>query len=612
MRFLLTAFLFLSAVVLFTLIAKVIYQGSVETELERQGSSVLKSAGFDGVGVTFDHHDARLFGFVDSQEQIVAAREVLQRAIPIARLPELDLTEIAIRPTIPPALKIVSSADAAQVEISGTLGEDGESVRALLGSRLTAIASGQVDNLIELDPMRILVERVNEFAAVSVELVRQSESALVEYKEGDLTLSGTVSNDGIKEGILELADLFEPSSIRDEIEVVDPRSFLQKSTLVVTRNRFGLTLSGLRSPEEEIEIQSMLLSAFPNLAISDRREESEDRIPGYWVAHAETALPALIELLHGEMTVEFGEQQIRLTGVTASRENREAILAAIQPILNEDATFEVLADLRIEDPAELMGPPSEVLIRFQKGLLTLEGRVPDDSFAADLEAPLQEIVPDLLVNNALTVEERAQPAAWIENLSLFLSEALSRTEEGSFQFSESAVRLEGTTIEITDKAMLQNIAVNSVPPGFTIENQLVHPDDTFPTPELLPEARAQLAESLKQFPIYFDTNSEIVNSTGREKVEAIASLIKETGAEVDLIATGFADNVGNAAYNRELSLRRAAAVVEALVALEISEESLVTKSEGEDVSGLSRSERWKARRVEVSLAPEIEPEESEN
>ncbi|MEM1443170.1 MAG: OmpA family protein [Verrucomicrobiota bacterium] len=611
MRFLLAAILFLAAVVVFTLIAKVVYQDSVETEFERQATASLEAAGFESVIVDFDHHDAKLLGFVDSHEEIKKAREVVQAALPLARLPEIELSEIAIRPSIPPILKIESISGGQEVEITGKLGEDGESVRVLFGSRLAAISGGSVSNAVEIDPMRLPLRHVAELAAVSVELARHSETATIAYEDNTLSLEGTVENDGIKEGILELAALVPETSLNDEVEVVDPSSFLRKSTLVLTRNRFGVTLGGVRAPEETVEVGVILSESSPAMKVTDRRTLDSERIPGSWEEHAAESLPALIDLMHGEMTLEFGEGQIRLTGVTASREKREQILAAIQPILNQNSEIEVLADLNIEDPDGAQGPPSLLSIKFEEGLLTLEGRLQDDSIAAELETALVDAIPDLLVKNAIQVEESAAPAPWLEALPLFLAEALARTEGGSFHFSDSKVRLEGTTREITDKAILQNVAVNSVPPGYSIENQLMHPDEAFPMPELLPEARAQLAESLKQFPIYFDTNSEIVNDTGREKVEAIAALLREAGVELDLVVTGFADNVGNASYNRELSLRRADSVVAALAALEIPEESMETKSEGEDVSGLSRSERWKARRVEVALAEETaSPQES--
>lgn len=609
MRFLLTALLFLTAVVVFTFIAKVVYQGSVEAEWERQAAEVLRHAGFDGVEVSFDHHEAGFSGYVDSDRDIETVREIIAEAIPVARISEAALAGIAIRPTIPPELAVESSEAGRRIVVSGVMGGDGESVRALLGSRLTAAAIGSIDNRITLDAKRLPLATAAEFAATAVELVRHSSDAEISLRENRVTLRGTVPNDGIKEGLLELAGKIAPPPLRDEISVVDPGSSLRASTLMLTRNRFGVTLSGAKATgAETADVIGILRESFPSLSVNDRRTAAEDRAPGGWEAHAGTVLPALLDRLAGEMTVEFGENQIRLTGVTASRENREAILAAIQPVLTENRELEVLADLTIETAGDREGPPSYLAASYEEGLLTLEGRVHDDSFVTTLEEELEKLFPDLLVKNALSVDPTAVAAEWPRGLPVFFAEALARVEEGTFRFSNATVRLEGTTREITDKAILQNVAVNTAPPGYRIENELVHPDEPFPTPELLPEARTKLAESLKQFPVYFDINSEIVNAEGQEKLRAVAALLLETGVEVPLLATGFADNVGNAERNRQLSLRRAAAVVASLVALEIPAESITTDSKVENVSGIPRSERWKARRVELSLAPEPEPD----
>lgn len=609
MRFLLAAILFLSAVAVFTLIAKVVYQGSVEAELERQSVAALEAAGFDGVEVTFDHHDVHLTGFVDAVDDINVVHSIIQETTPVARLPESDLTEIVVRPTIPPSVFIESLSEADEVQLSGILGSDHENVKVLLGARLSTLGGRTIGNQVEYDQKRLLFTTAAEFAAASVELIKHSESARISLDEGLFTLSGTVPNDGIKEGILELAAMVEAEEVIDEISVVDPKSFLKKSTLILTRNRFGVILNGaLPSEESSADVVGILSAASPETLVNDRRGVSGDRIAGSWEAHAAEVLPGLIEHLTGEMTVEFTEEQIRLSGVTDSAEGREKILASIRPILEKDPEIEVLADLRIDDPNSREGSPSTLRASYEEGLFVITGRVPDDTFVAALEEAVIALNPDILVKNDLKVVEDAQPADWIDQLGEFFVEALPRIEVGMFEFTESGLTLEGTTVEITDKAILQNVAVNSVPVGYSIENQLVHADDPFPMPELLPEARAELEVALKQLPIYFDTNSEIVNATGNEKAEAIAALLLKSGAPVQLLATGFADNVGNAQYNRELSLRRADAVVAALVALGISEENIATESEGEDVSGLSRSQRWKARRVEVSLAPLTEEE----
>jgi OOP family OmpA-OmpF porin len=75
--------------------------------------------------------------------------------------------------------------------------------------------------------------------------------------------------------------------------------------------------------------------------------------------------------------------------------------------------------------------------------------------------------------------------------------------------------------------------------------------------------------------------------------------------------TGFADNIGNAQYNLQLSLRRAESVEKALVASGIDPERVSKESKGEDVSRVSSRDRWKSRRVEIQLAPEENEKERE-
>jgi len=112
-------------------------------------------------------------------------------------------------------------------------------------------------------------------------------------------------------------------------------------------------------------------------------------------------------------------------------------------------------------------------------------------------------------------------------------------------------------------------------------------------PGQLPFPNAAALASLSESLLNFGSNSEIVNSKGKEKIEKIATLIKEAGVPVTLKVTGFADNLGTAEHNRELSLRRANSVVALMVSNGITKDTMSTDSVGEDVTNVSRSERWK-------------------
>ena len=172
-----------------------------------------------------------------------------------------------------------------------------------------------------------------------------------------------------------------------------------------------------------------------------------------------------------------------------------------------------------------------------------------------------------------------------------------------FTLREGVLDLEGRTIALPDRQIIHNLAVNTLPGSIRVHNRLLHADQPFPKPTLLPEDRTRLAEALKPFAIYFDKASDLLKDEEKAKITSIHEAIQAAGSNVELVVTGFSDNVGNLASNEALSLRRAGNVRSELVRLGLAEASLSLGSAEEDVSDVPRSEKWKARRVEVSLKP---------
>ncbi|MEX2577949.1 MAG: OmpA family protein [Verrucomicrobiales bacterium] len=609
MRFLLIAVLFLFTVAVFTVLAKYGYQSSVEAELEQRSSKALRAAGFDGVVATFDHLNANLEGDVASEAEKAEVVALLEKAVPTAYLPPPDETSLTIRPSLPPWISVRREGGETAVALSGKLGADEDRARRLLGAKIHALdAIEGVDNAIELDAKRLPFPTTAEFAALAAGLVGRSDDAEITLKDEILTLSGEVENDGLKTSLIELAEKLDAREIVDEIRVAEPLSFRKPTTLTITRNRFGLTLSGTLASEQGRERVRTLVERAEGAEgadrITDRLEVGESFVPAAWEEHVEAIVPLLIAECGGEMTAAFSREKVRLEGTVASEKARRQLMAAVRPLKEEQPSLDILANLAVDDAEE--EPEIRILAVYRDGLLTLDGSVPDDSFVDDLNAALSAADSEILVKNSLLTSPSAASVAWVPRLAEFFTEALARIENGVFSFGYDSLRMEGETVDLADKRILENVAVNTVPGRFSIENLLSHPDDSFPRPALRPEARTRLSESLKSQPIYFDSNSEVVRSDEEAKIEKIAEVVKEAEAPVALAVTGFADNVGNPEYNRALSLRRADAVAKKLVALGLREDSMQTASVGEDVSNVSRSDRWKARRVEVSLNAEEE------
>ncbi len=602
MRFLLIAILFVVAVAVFTVVSKYGYQGSVETELEEKAAAALQAAGFDGVEVQFDHLNAIISGKVDSEVEKTEVLGVLGRSVPTAYLPDLEEVELTIRPSVPPQIRVIKRKGATSVNLRGKLAIDEDPARMLLGARIHALENvDSVDNGIELDPKRLPFPYTAEFAAIATGLITHSNEASVELDDGKLTLVGEVPNDGLRAAIMELAAKIEVDDIDDgKFKVAEPASFRRPTTLKVTRNRFGITLSGMLStPESKSDLLTLFGGSEESTKITDKIEVSKEYAPAVWEDHIEKIAPVLLKEFVGEMTAEFTFEKLRLAGEVANEESKERLMAAFRPLKSKQPSLDILADVSIDSETPV-GPEVKIASVFEGGLLKIDGIVPDDRFIGKLEKFLEESGSEILVKNTLTKAPEAD-AEWVGNLAEFFSEAVVRTEKGSFSLAGKTFTMEGRTLELEDKGILENVAVNTLPNGFRVENLLIHREEPFPKPDLQPEARVKLNESLKAIPIYFGSNSDEIEEKERPKIEKIHGTIEDTGAEVSILVTGFADNVGNAEYNRQLSLRRAKSVVDELVELGFAEGTMKTDSVGEDVSNVRRSEQWKARRVEVSV-----------
>ena len=613
MRFLLVAILFAVAVAAFTLITKYGYQNSLEAELSQQAKAALDEAGLTGVAVDFEYHNAILSGEVESREQQEQALQIVAETLPMAIVPPLEEATIGIKPTLPSVVKIERPAGSDVVKLSGVFSANGESNRELLAGRLAALENIEtVENTLKLDPRQLPFPNTAALASLSESLMKHPGRAVVAYEAGKLTILGEVPNAGLKAGVMELAALIDAVSIADQVTVPEAVKKLEPSHFSFTRNRFGITVSGTLANEEDRDaLLQTIRSVDSKLPVKSRIEVSEDYLRGAWEENATEILPVVLTSLNGELFAEFTPERARLNGQVKTEEELAEVRKVLEVVSSQPNGPSLLMDVSVKDSTS-EGPEIQLLAIFEEGTLTFTGIVPSIDFFRELEKEMEESEVTLVNNMEETPSSDGE--AWVDQLAQLFSEFEERLHSAVVTIKKSKVKLEGETLEPAANLMLQNVAINIFPGTFTIDNQLRNKEaETFPTPQLAPEEETKLKESLKALPIYFGSNSEVVNSEGKDKIEKIATLIKEAGVPLTLTITGFADNLGSAEHNRELSLRRANSVVVLMIENGITKETMTTDSVGEDVTNVSRSERWKARRVEVSIAddPETEGESEE-
>ncbi len=401
---------------------------------------------------------------------------------------------------------------------------------------------------------------------------------------------------------MELAAQITGKAALDKIEVSILKSSLAGGDMKMTRNRFGITLSGVIGDENSRgAILSLVAEAQPSAAVIDRITVSDERSRSAWQDALPQLLPVLLTNLEGEMTAEFTPDRVRVNGSTATVENGDRITAVLGAVAAGPTPLEILNEVSIRSEEEAGDKGIEFTATYDADLLILKGNLEGESTFADIEAKLTGIRSSLSVKNELSVSAVRPGSEWVAKLPDFFAEVVGRTKSGVFAFGRDRVELTGRTIEIADRMILQNITVNTVPSSFLVKNELLHMDEPLPLVPISAEAAAEVNAALKELPVYFESGSSILTEEGRSKIAGVVERLKKANAEYALILTGVSDNIGNAATNKELSLARADSVVKELVKLEIPESVIEVTSEVENVSNLPRSQRWKSRRVDFSL-----------
>lgn len=602
MRFLVIVVLFCLAVAGSAFLAKVGLRGNVESELEAQAITALREAGFTGVEVDFDHLNGSISGYVDRPEEVAKVFAVLGAKVPTAYWPVPEESDLEIRPTLVPRLRVSREDGADRAKVEGVLSDGDDAARVLLGSRIHSLPGiSGVDNTITLDAMYLPFPKMAEFASLVSGVLAHPGAAEVVLEDGGLKISGTLPNEGLKAGLLDLAGQLGAERVEDQLTVKVPDTFLRVSELRVTRNRFGVTLTGVfPSRTDRAELLAALREAMPGGSVIDRIVEDPTCAAAPWQGRLPQLLPVLLRHLAGEFTAEFNATQIRVNGTASEATGRQAVIDQLEPFRVAQPPYELLLEIA-EGSASNGAGAIELSAVYEGGLLILKGRVPDPAIGVAIQKAVVERLPDVSVKNEFT--GGAGESEWAERLPEFFGEALTRVSVAKFTLADGILDLEGRTLALPDRQIIQNVAVNTVPGTVRVHNRLLHADQPFPKPALLPEDRTRLTEALKPFAVYFDKASDIVKEDERSKVAGIFEAVKAAGGDLELVVTGFSDNVGNSASNEELSLRRAGNVRAELVRLGLPEASLSLAAVEEDVSDRPRSEAWKSRRVEVSLKP---------
>ena len=244
---------------------------------------------------------------------------------------------------------------------------------------------------------------------------------------------------------------------------------------------------------------------------------------------------------------------------------------------------------------------SNLSVTFSVGQLSLSGELPDEASREALLDVAQTAVGDENVTDSLQV---GRNAAASDVTAEAVGALAGIVAELPAWFDAAELRLRGTNLAVTGDALsletleqATNFLESTV--GLTVTSELVISPIT--------QTREQVKALLETEIITFATGSAEITEEGIAVLERVIDLLEPAFAarpRVEVSIDGHTDDQGPERFNRDLSLQRAQAVIEYMVAAGLPDANLTPRGFGESrpIADNSTEEgRAKNRRIEFTL-----------
>ncbi|MEJ2540757.1 MAG: OmpA family protein [Gemmatimonadota bacterium] len=277
----------------------------------------------------------------------------------------------------------------------------------------------------------------------------------------------------------------------------------------------------------------------------------------------------------------------------------EAARSRAQAVVSENCGARVVVDQMASAPS---GPYTTSLC-IGPGGVEMSGSVPDPQARGVVQSVVEERVGDVPMASDLGI--RAGPPQGYLRFIQEASSELPQLDEGCITLEDDQVRVEGRIRSEIARDRLVDELEGAAQQDFDVTFDLA-------VPELSEAARAcQVIYNEMLAPgeqVLFDFDSTELHEEGRALLETVEQ-VWEQCPEVAVVVTGHTDSVGEAAYNRDLSQRRAEAVVEYLVGLGFDPAKLSAVGYGEaqpKASNETEEGRAMNRRIEFRVRETLE------
>ncbi len=282
-----------------------------------------------------------------------------------------------------------------------------------------------------------------------------------------------------------------------------------------------------------------------------------------------------------------------LSGTAASRDDREEVARIIGEI----------PGVRVVDNQMIVAGSSPLTFALERSptAITLRGAVPTTDSRDRLVSQATKLWgEEKTVVDELTIDPAVADPAWLAGLPAALRVFDLRTEDGDFDLAGEQLEVGGRVFAETAKRDLLARLEHHLP-GLSISDQL-----EVRLPESATELQATLNTAILDNTVEFESDSTELTDRGRAVLDEVSELLAAQPG-VRAAISGHTDDQGAAAYNLDLSSRRAEAARDYLVEGGLATARFTTAGFGETrpiTDNETPEGRQRNRRIEFKVLEE--------
>ena len=275
-----------------------------------------------------------------------------------------------------------------------------------------------------------------------------------------------------------------------------------------------------------------------------------------------------------------------------------AKIAAVAILISGLATTFLLdqsePDVARDAPLE-SSPPPRFTIRWQQGEMTLAGNTQSEDHERTLRQTVSAYYPDVPLQADLSPIS-VVPEFW-PDLTLQILTLLAESDAAIAEISASSVSIRSVTDQKPGWRERFDLLKEALPADFAFDVDTLAVDDSIGTSQLCERAFA----SFETAPISFEESTAIFRSSALPELERVLALAM-TCRDSSIQVTGHSDASGPESWNQLLSLERATAVGDYLVAKGVDPNRFLISGMGASMpiaDNATRYGRSMNRRIEI-------------